>query len=414
MATQPLYQPYTPPPAAPSRTSISVAFSGGVATAAVERRLAEMPAATREATLDEMVIADATSRTITLARALLSPDMFAAFITWGAAAAQMNSVGDHDGDDGGQTHEAIRAAAGIDARNEHDIMFKAWLLNVEATDGPVFGTVVADPEDTTTLHLIAVALNADLIRRSPLVASLEALSHQARERSALRWGFSQEIGAAMVAAFVAAEVDKAAAASESTVRTSWTKALERYQLAQATSDVTECGSPVADQMVERSCDAMDDLIARTRAPDVQAIALKVALAVNRANAFECIIFDEHLYGIIADVQRLSAMDIDPHPELLADHARSIDAIESIPLAEWSDDRADREMAKVYPIEDRILSTRAATPGGVIAKLALIAQEAQCHRFPKAWVADVLEEAVREGGIVVRPAVITGLRQADAA
>lgn len=102
-------------------------------------------------------------------------------------------------------------------------------------------------------------------------------------------------------------------APSQTIVSLWADAVERYVVARAATDAIPIGTDGEDAFAAVECDALDALIERTPAPDLPAVAYKIALAQERADASEDMFYDVQLRSIIADVKRLASMAVHSQP-----------------------------------------------------------------------------------------------------
>lgn len=214
MATQLKHFDFTSTSALTPRPNIRVAFIAGEAATAVHDTMAKLPAATRDATLDELATATAadveliqsmTCSLIETARELLSPRMYTAFLRWGETASHSSSF--YESDEEGAvrckaSEDALRAVGLIQAENAHDMMFRALLAGIEAGDCSGFGPFeIEGSENGFPLEALTKALSADLSSLSPVADLFEALSKRAWALSNATSSFSLPIGTAITSAF---------------------------------------------------------------------------------------------------------------------------------------------------------------------------------------------------------------------
>jgi hypothetical protein len=212
MATQPLYQPYTPPAAAMPDPNIRVALSNGVAAAAVERALANLPAEIPEVTLDELAIREQVRDVIAQAKPLLSKSMYAAFLEWGEAASLISTSGATNAES--EAHldalsDALDRVKATQPEGEHDAIFSGYLLSLEATDSSGFGPIReanADGEHRFVEGLARSTYNA-AVSVSPIVAGLHHTMIDAWRLSNSTTALTPTIGKLITDTFTQAIID---------------------------------------------------------------------------------------------------------------------------------------------------------------------------------------------------------------
>lgn len=179
MASQPTFAPYTPLRNVAPKPNIRIAYIAGDAATAIHRGMATKPAAVRESTLEELAIAGLTDELIAAGRELLSPAMYAAFLRWGETAS--HACASLETDEKGlllckAVYDAVAAITDLAATNIHDVVFKAYLINVEAGDCPDFGPVNGDAADGSKLPGLIDSVSNDLRTLSPVIALLDDLA----------------------------------------------------------------------------------------------------------------------------------------------------------------------------------------------------------------------------------------------
>lgn len=87
------------------------------------------------------------------------------------------------------------------------------------------------------------------------------------------------------------------------VPSAWGRALREYHQLKAASDAMPIRSPGEDEAVDAYCAAMDRLLKEVPAPDVEAAALKLELALERFNHSG--LPEDVGAAIVADLRRLS-------------------------------------------------------------------------------------------------------------
>lgn len=403
MATQPLSQSYDPPVLFPVKPNIRVVFSAGDAAVAIRVVLEELPSSIRTATLDEVAIRASAEELIVRAKADLSGPMYRAFLRWGAAAAAFESDRDDELSDGlcAALMEALRDLSACPAHSFQDAMFKSWLLALEVSDSPSFGPLRFRPESPEyLLTSVGAGVGRDLPVMSPLVAHIERLSTRAASFSPPKCGFpfTREIGAMLIGAFISAAQSSVIDADQGT---SWDAAMSAYLASDHLCLATSSDHPEADARVDACCEAMDYLIEKVRAPNIDALNLKLSLALERAECFEDVLFDDHARGIIADIKHLADEPVvaDAHASLLEERNGALLAINDSTESQLSADLADVQCSIAAERENEIAETAATSKSGVIAKLALIAQTALEGSSPDPdWCASALLDARRVAGI----------------
>ena len=204
MASQPIFAPYTPLRNAAPKPNIRIAYIAGDASIAIHRGMAAKPAAVRESTLEELAIAGLTDELIAAGRELLSPAMYAAFLRWGETASHACAF--YETDEEGLARcravvDAVAAVTDLAAGNIHDVVFKAYLINVEAGDCPDFGPVNGDAADGKLPGLIDSVSN-DLRTLTPVIALLDDLTKLAWASSGAKLlALTIPIGALITSAF---------------------------------------------------------------------------------------------------------------------------------------------------------------------------------------------------------------------
>ena len=155
---------------------------------------------------------------------------------------------------------------------------------------------------------------------------------------------------------------------------SWDVAMSAYLAADHLCNVMPPDDPEADAKVDASREAMDYLIERVRSPDLATLSLKLDLAVECAECFEDVLFDDHARGIIADIKHLAGPpSTDPHAVWLAERNDILQVINSSSEAELSDDGCNALNEEVINREELIAQSPARSERGVIAKLAVLIQ-----------------------------------------
>lgn len=185
-----------------ARPNIRVAFT---ATAAIDAAMAEVPAAIREATLDELALTGLANDLIGTARMLLSPAMYAAFLSWGEAAARFTThyATDDEGNALCRVNAAsIRALGSTPCVTPDDLAIKSFLLMLEAGDHPAFGVMRGESdEDETIAASLSSSVALDLVSLHRLPALLHDLNAAAWQASGERISWATGVGQIVVAAF---------------------------------------------------------------------------------------------------------------------------------------------------------------------------------------------------------------------
>jgi hypothetical protein len=404
MATQPLYQSYNPPmpPIAVAAIGNHAKSASALASAAVRRVAAEIPAAVRKATLDEITIAEMATSLIGQAKCLLSAPMYAAFLAWGAAAAMFAAEYDEEGDElCTHTVDALEALSAVPAWTFQDFVLKAWLLSVEVSDSAPFGPLTIVPENTShTTVVIAQGLGPDMSRGSPVVGGIERLARFAGNVASNARGFTfpKAIGQLIANAFIVAQTE----ADYRGQGTDWEHAMALYLSARALSESTSCDASEADERVNAYCELMDHVIINVPAPDVAAIGVKFDLVMERQDGFDVI--EEYWNAIRADVERLSSStsqdgEPDRHVVWLAERNQAQAVINALGETELSEEGADALSVYAAERDRQIIETPATTRDGTLAKLALVAQiNVEGFEPNMDWCASALIDARRVVGI----------------
>lgn len=124
------------------------------------------------------------------------------------------------------------------------------------------------------------------------------------------------VGGAKVKEAIRADVERltfarrAVAADEewSKMRCDWEAALSDYRAKLAISDAMPEGHQREDEAVDQYCEAQDYLIEQAAAPGPRELAIKIEMALKRAEGFVDIIFKDHAEGIAADFYRITGID----------------------------------------------------------------------------------------------------------
>ncbi|MGC5798866.1 hypothetical protein [Sphingomonas sp. NFX23] len=414
MATQPLYQSHSEPvPLVSKSFSDRALLAPGLAAVAVERTAAVLPVPVRETSLDEITITEMATSLISLARSLLSAEMYSKFLAWGIAAALFASEYDAEGDAlCARTVDALTAISSVPAWRLHDFMLKAWLFGLEVCDSPQFGPLSVRSQDSQLLVMrIAEGVATDLSRSSPIVAALQRLASFAGDQSnnARGFSFTKPVGDLIAAAFSAAQQ----VSEERTAKPDWDTARASMESIQASVD-GHPGTPEPEfnRLCSRLADAQIALLT-TPAPTAAELAFKQKLYFE-IDAHD---FEEASIGasITADVDRLMCsarqpagagepdastghLGADPHTAWLANRNRAQATINSADET-LTDEAADALSTYTVERDDEIANTSATTRDGVLAKLALIAQISLEGWEPNMdWCASALVDAQRVAGI----------------
>lgn len=410
MATQPLYQSYSPPapPLVAVRNNEHAPLIRGSAAVAVQRAARELPAEVRDATLDEIAIAEQTAAVIKQARRSLSPEYMPVFLKWAAAASALSTKGEDDEENYrnlGVLLEALEVLGKARSRGMSDLVFRTYVLSLEATESSCFGPMrQPDNDDSTIIERLAYDAYLDIRNLDPLPEMLEELAEAAWEASDSSLSFASSIGKAITDTFSTAlandEWQSEATGYCSRPADDWASAKAAYLAADHLCNVMSVDDPQADLKVDACCAAMDYLIEQVRAPDLSALRLKLDLALGRAECFEDVLFDDHARGIIADIQHLvcQPMPHDPHAPWLAERNRAQAAINSADET-LTDAAADALTTHMVERDQEIANTPATTWDGVLAKLALVAQISLEGFEPNLdWCASALVDAQCVTGI----------------
>ncbi|NYD88887.1 hypothetical protein [Sphingomonas melonis] len=320
MASQPLYQPYSPPAPAAALPNIRVAFSNSAAAIAVQRRLAEMPAAVRDATLDEVAAAERlaglarevgadTKALIATARHALSPAMFKAFVAWGEATARFAGEREDDDELGYRLCDAhtgsIDAVTETPACSMDDLLLKVWIAAIEASDSRVMGPLAINRARRTLIHTTIAGLIPDLQTASAVTCGLDAIARKA-EPATTTASWPALLANVIADAFAAEKVSATYNALQAAgTGDQWSEALAAYKAARAISDQCPIEHPQVDALCDTYCMAMDHLIDRVPARNLGDVVTKIDLALERAGGSVDELFADHARGIIADVKRLA-------------------------------------------------------------------------------------------------------------
>lgn len=412
MATQPLYQiDSSTPPIAPV---VRIAFSNGLSAAAVTRAIAKMPVETAEATLEEFNLQSMTGELLEAARAHLSPEMYAAFLTWGEQAVRFNTLIETDDELDRQSDvhdQALSAINDVKTQTTSDICLKAYIAAVEAHNlGGVFGPIDVGKRELW-VHggaLLAAGFIEDVLAMSPVTRQLNEVAALAWEAALPAIAWPREIGLPIAELFAAA-----APAIVPPSMQEWAEVRARMELIQASVDGhSGTPEPEINRLCSRLVEAQIALLT-TSAPTAAELAFKQKLYFE-IDAHE---FDEKSIGasITADVDRLmcsawqpaSAGEIDasighhgadPHTAWLADRNRAQATINAADET-LTDEAADALTNHTVERDREIANTPATTRDGVLAKLALVAQISLEGFEPNMdWCASAVADAQRVAGI----------------
>lgn len=444
MASQPLYQPYTPPTPVASKPNIRVVFNSSTATAAVARAGAQMPAAILDATLEELAIADQARAVVADAQRLLSPGMYHAFLVWGEAASQLSTLSDRGDEDDAHSEQMTAALAVLQttpSAGSNDMAFTTYLLALEASESSAFGPIRDMGEDSLfCVELLARSVYVDVISADPVAFGLQALATEAWQASRSTLGFSPTIGKAITDVFTQAIEDlEAAAKSEPAPDVlptgynrymrgpyiAWRRAHDAYVAAHTTRntyerDVYNPAAPEIDDPIQLRYDdlvaeegaALDRLLTRT-APSLNELAIKLELL---AAGEEWRMAQDRTIAakLVEDVRRFSRYgagsqagdtpwyDGAPFYGLLVERNALIARLDG-PQNGLSDAEIEREndflCSRVNVLENQILNGTAQGSADAIIKLVALAQvSAEGHEPTDASVRSAVRDAKRHLGI----------------
>jgi hypothetical protein len=412
MATQPLYQIDTPP--APLAPVARPTFSRGIAVVAVTRAMANMPVATREATLEELKLQSMTGDLLNAARAHLSPNMYAAFLTWGEEAVRFNTLLETDDELDRQSDlhdQALSALNDVKTQTTSDFCLKAYIAAVESHNlGGVLGPIDVGKRELW-VHggaLLAAGFIEDVLAMSPVTRQLNEVAALAWETALPAIAWPKEIGLPIAELFAAAPPAVVPPSMEE-----WSEVRARMEFIQASVD-GHCGAPEPE--ISRLCSRLVEAqiaLLTTPAPTAAELAFKQKLYFE-IDAHE---FDEEAIGasITADVDRLMCdarqsagageidagvghPDADPHTAWLADRNRAQATLNAADET-LTDEAADALSTYTVERDRKIANTPATTRDGVLAKLSLVAQISLEGFEPNIdWCASALVDAQRVTGI----------------
>jgi len=174
----------TPLPS-PPRSAVRVVFDA--AAQAVDNHVATLPAAVRDATLDELALGDMARATIAIARRDLSAPMFDAFLTWGAEVSLFWTITDEKDPELNRRcraadvaeHAVLNAASLTPA----DAALKLYVAGCRADErangmGPLTFDPAREWKDTDE-YALPVPVVADLVHGSDLARSLDDMMTKA-------------------------------------------------------------------------------------------------------------------------------------------------------------------------------------------------------------------------------------------
>lgn len=211
MATQPLYQSHNPSVRFPVKPNIRVVFSVGDAAVAVRSALAELSPAVRNATLDEIAIAEQAAAAIRHAHRSLSPQCFAAFLKWGAAASALATTCASDEESSRLLDILLDAMADLGrtrSGNLADLVFKTYVLALEATGSSCLGPMRETNRDEDCLvERFAYEVYLDIRNLDALPGMLDRLGAAGWSLSGSTVAYKGSIGDAITGAFMRAIAD---------------------------------------------------------------------------------------------------------------------------------------------------------------------------------------------------------------
>lgn len=414
MATQIKHTDFTSKTAMTPRPSVQVAFIAGEAAIAVQEALAKLPAETREATLEELKLQSMTGDLLTVARAHLSPEMYAAFLTWGEEAVRFNTLIETDEEMNEQSNvydEALYALNQVKTQTPSDFCLKAYIAAIESHNlGGVLGPIDVGKRDLW-VHggaLLAAGFIEDVLAMSPVTRQLNEVAALAWETALPAIAWPREIGLPIAELFAAAAPAIVPPSMEE-----WSEVRARMEFIQASvNGHSGTPEPEINRLCSRLVEAQIALLT-TSAPTAAELAFKQKLYF-KIDAHE---FDEESIGasITADVDRLMCsarqpagageidasighLGADPHTAWLAERngaQATINAADEM----LTDEAADALSTYTVERDREISSTPATTRNGVLAKLALIAQINLEGWEPNMdWCASALVDAQRVAGI----------------
>lgn len=208
MATQPLFQSYNPPVPFPTKSDIRVGASKGAAAVAVDRAVAKLPPVVRDATLDEITIAEQAAAAIRQAHLSLTPAYVSAFLKWGAAASALATESASDQESSERLDvllESMDTLSETQSGNLADLVFKTYVLALEATDSSCFGPMRETSRDEDSLvENLGYAAYRDIRNLDPLPAMLDQLGAAGWRLSTSTVAYTRSIGDAITGAFTRA------------------------------------------------------------------------------------------------------------------------------------------------------------------------------------------------------------------
>lgn len=359
----------TPLPSSP-RPAVRVVFDA--ATQAVGNHVAALPAAVRDATLDELAVAEKARETIRIARRDLSPIMFDAFLTWGERTALAWTEGPEGDTEIGERCNAANLSAKIvldtPVSTSGDSAFKLYVAAACASQrASDLGPITFAPEygwEEDTGEPLPEQIVTDLVAGSELAGALNALSDKAWRLTPAIVMFAPEVGAALRSAFLTSRDDL----SFAELMAMHDAAMLRFEASGATDEPINSPAYMAEE--ERMCSAWRRALRATPSNWSEFVQL---LGVMTENGRDTLPHNEAAVDLFAHAQRLVGREKDADAELLAafDHLRR-EAADYL-ASGGSDDPADEEMLRC----ERVLqNTPARTIEGVIAKLR------QCYQLER--------------------------------
>lgn len=285
MASQPII-PFSELVYRQPKPKVSFAVIAGEGAQAVDTAVKALPAATQNATLDDLAWRDMTEHLIATAEKLLSPRMYAAFLRWGEAASHFSTR--YETDEEGNSRcdansDAVRALAATSSLNAHDFALKSFVSHLEHGDCGAFGHLseIAFEDNYLTTQL-AWGVVADLTWQSPVVRELDQLASKARRLSAPELlAIDPVIGSEITRAFSFARGANSVSQhlSANRVHTSWLR--ERNALIERLNDEYVDSDDDNEQTSElRLLSQLDKRILNTPANDKDALFTQLVLAAQ--------------------------------------------------------------------------------------------------------------------------------------
>lgn len=346
----------------PPRPAVRVVFDA--AAQAVDNHVATLPAVVRDATLDELAVAEMVHDTIRIARRDLSPIMFDAFLSWGEKTALAWTEGPEGDAEIGERCNAANLSAKVvldtPVSTAGDSAVKLYVAAAVASQrasdlGPIIFAPEYDWEDDAGEPL-PEQIVADLIAGSELARGLNELADRAWRLTPACIMFAPEVGAVLTRAFGNSRDDL----SFAELMAMHDAAMLQFERSDATDKPINSPAYLAEE--ERMCSAWRRALRATPRNWSEFVQL---LGVMTENGRDTLPHNEAAADLFAHAQRLIGREKDADAELLAafDHLRR-EAADYV-VSGGSDDPADEE---TFRCERVLQNTPAHTIEGVVAKL----------------------------------------------